>query len=59
MERPKRLVLEGAAAIALGDRTFELDEGDRIYLDRSVHHRYMNGSREIVRLLAIVTLPTF
>lgn len=49
-------VLEGAISFRCGEKTFDLEEGDFIFLPRGIQHGYTIRSQEPVRVL-VVTAP--
>ncbi|MCL6450181.1 MAG: XRE family transcriptional regulator [Acetobacteraceae bacterium] len=52
-------VLDGRVSLELGDTTFVLEEGDSIYFNCSIPHRYCNHSEEGAALLTAVSPPPF
>jgi quercetin dioxygenase-like cupin family protein len=49
-------VLEGAISFRCGDETFNLEQGDFIFLPRGIKHGYTINNQAPVRLL-VVTVP--
>jgi transcriptional regulator with XRE-family HTH domain len=53
------VVLEGTVTAYVGERVYDLGEGDSVYLDASVPHRYKNRTKRPARLLSVITPPSF
>ncbi len=53
------LVLKGKMLIKHGDKEYILEEGDSIYLDSSVPHRYINIGDELAISIWAMTPPSF
>jgi transcriptional regulator with XRE-family HTH domain len=53
------VVLEGTVTAFVGERVYDLAEGDSVYLDASVPHRYKNRTKRRARLLSVITPPSF
>lgn len=52
-------VLEGEVRFEIGDRCEVLKEGDSIYFDCAIPHRFVNIGQGRARILSAVTPPTF
>lgn len=48
-------ILEGTMEVSLDDKTFELYEGDNIYIRESVPHRFYNPTHRVSRGLSVIT----
>jgi transcriptional regulator with XRE-family HTH domain len=53
------IILEGSLKAYIGDQTFVLEEGDTVYLDSSIPHRWENIGETEVRAFWINTPATF
>lgn len=53
------IILEGSLKAYIGDQTFVLEEGDTIYLDSSIPHRWENIGETEVRAFWINTPASF
>ena len=52
-------VLRGKMVVVLGDEEYELAEGDSIYFDSSIPHRFINRGEEKCVSIWAMTPPTF
>jgi len=53
------LVLQGACKIDLGNETYELSEGDSIYITESAPHRITNISNVPLSIISAISPPGF
>ncbi|KJS19802.1 MAG: hypothetical protein VR72_17260 [Clostridiaceae bacterium BRH_c20a] len=51
-------VLAGKLEISLGEKTYDLEEGDSVYFDASQPHSYRNREKENCVCIWVVTPPT-
>ena len=51
-------VLKGKLVAAVGENTYELGEGDSIYLNSSVPHAWQNPAKSTATVLVLVTPPS-
>lgn len=52
-------IIKGTLKVKLGDKEYILEEGDSIYFDSSIPHRYINVGNEKVISLWAMTPPSF
>lgn len=53
------IVLKGSLRILSGDKIYDLNEGDSIYLDSTIPHRYVNVGTELSVSVWAMTPPSF
>lgn len=53
------VVLKGTLRILSGDNVYDLNEGDSIYLDSTIPHRYVNVGNELSVSVWAMTPPSF
>lgn len=52
-------VLEGSICLTIGDKSYELHEGDSFFFQSHVPHGYINNSDSTAKILWSTTPPTF
>lgn len=53
------VVLKGRIGLWLGQENYELEQGDSVYFDSSIPHRWRNISDEEAEAIWVITPPTF
>jgi len=53
------LVLQGSCAFELGDETFELKEGDAIFITEQTLHRFTNNGKSLLMIVSAISPPGF
>lgn len=53
------LVLQGSCVFELGDETFELREGDAIFITENTHHRFTNPGPSLLMIVSAISPPGF
>lgn len=53
------IVLKGTLKVKWGDKEYDLEEGDSIYLDSTIPHRYVNNGKEKSISIWSMTPPSF
>jgi len=52
-------VVSGRVRVELGNDSHDLEEGDSVYFNSCIPHRYLNVGEEVACLLTAMTPPTF
>ena len=53
------VVIKGSLRVLSGDKVYDLDEGDSIYLDSTIPHRYINMGDELSVSVWAMVPPSF
>lgn len=53
------VVIKGSLRILSGDKVYDLNEGDSIYLDSTIPHRYVNVSEDVSVSVWAMVPPSF
>lgn len=53
------IVIKGTLSVISGEKTYDLNEGDSIYLDSTIPHRYVNVGDELSVSIWAMTPPSF
>ncbi len=53
------VVIKGSLRVLSGDKVYDLNEGDSIYLDSTIPHRYVNMGNEVSLSVWAMVPPSF
>ena len=53
------IIIKGKMLVKYGDKEYILEEGDSIYLDSTIPHRYINIGKDVCVSIWAMTPPTF
>lgn len=53
------LVIEGKLDVFINDKRYTLEEGDSLYFNSTQNHRFKNSYDKLVKVVWVVTPPTF